>query len=90
MWVGVKDEKFWYCGCPLKNSIFGGGVGHEKKHTGGDCIKRGKEGLDSVQIQEGAWQKEGGGIFERGLIPQCILWPVKSLDPFIMWSCEIT
>ena len=31
-------------------------------------------GLVSLQIQGGAWQERGGGVFKRGLITQCSLW----------------
>ena len=71
---GVKDEKIYYF-LGLKSLIFrsegykkqflGGGEGCEKVIQRGDCLKR-TVCLDSLQ-------KEGVGIFEGGLIPQCTL-----------------
>ena len=40
----------------------------------GDCLKRGG-GAWTVCRFKGAWQeKGGGGVFEEGLISQCLLW----------------
>ena len=44
----------------MKNWYRGGG-------EGGDCLKT--RGLDSLQIEVGAWQERGGGVFKGGLIP---------------------
>ena len=51
--MGVKDEKFEYCGSSLKNPIFregeGGGVGFTKKqYIGGGLPKN--RGLGTLQI----------------------------------------
>ena len=61
-WDGVKDDKFRYLGGFTKSSIQGG-RGLPKK-----------VGLDSLQIEEGAWRKRVGGFFEGGRVDtQCTL-----------------
>ena len=43
------------------------GGGHEKSIYRGDCLKRGRERLDSLLIQGGLGKNEGGRVFERGI-----------------------
>ena len=70
-----KLEYFWVS---LKNLIFlggreGGGGFTKRPIYRGNCPKRGGD-LDSWQISGRAWQERGGGVFERGVIPQCAQW----------------
>ena len=52
---GVKDAKFKYRGS-LKNPIFTGEGGVTKNlYKGTNCLKKGREDLDSLQIKEGTW-----------------------------------
>ena len=65
MSLGRKILKLWDS---LKNWIFRGV--HEKPIYRGELPEKG--GMDSLQRGVLA-KKEGGGIFEEGLIPQCTL-----------------
>ena len=69
---GVKDEKFEYYGGSLKNLIFRVGGVHEKPIHRGELPKKGG-GLEQFADLMGLDKKEGGRVFERGLIPQCTL-----------------
>ena len=46
----------------------------KNQYIGGNCLRNGD--LDSLQIYRGVGlrEKEGVGIFEGWLIPQCTLW----------------
>ena len=57
------DENFSYYGASLKNPIFREEEVNKNQYIRGNCLKR--VGLDSLQIEEGAWQKRGGGVFEE-------------------------
>ena len=67
----MKDEKLQYFGGSCKNLSFRGGVHEEPIYRGGDCLKRGAWTI--CRFKGGLAGKTGGGVFERGLIPQCTL-----------------
>ena len=56
-----ENEKLIFWGFTRNQYI--GGIAQKKGGEGGG-------GLDSLQIYGAAWQERGGGVFERGLIPQ--------------------
>ena len=56
----------------MKSLIFWGRGGSRKTNTEGALSKR--EGWTVFWFKGGLGKKEGGGVFERGLKPQCTLW----------------
>ena len=47
----------------------------KNQYRGWDCLKRGGGGYGQfADLKGGLGKKEGGGVFEEGLIPQCTLW----------------
>ena len=63
-------------GVQLKLWFLGGNS--QKTNINGGFPK--KRVYDSLQIEEGTWQKRVGGFSETVLIPQCTLWIVKVVE----------
>ena len=70
----LGGSHFNVLGVHWKVRLLGGGGGSTKADIVGGYPK--KRGLDSLPIKEGGGlgKKEGSGVFERELIPQCTLW----------------
>ena len=74
----LKHEKLWYFGCSPKNPTFrGGGVSRKNWYKEGDCIKRGLGQF--ADLRRGLGKKDGGGVFEGGLMPRSTLWCIYVL-----------
>ena len=58
-------------GDSMKNLIFRGGS--QKPIYKGEMPEKREGGLDSLQIEGGAWKRRWRWCFRGGLIPQCTL-----------------
>ena len=57
-WGGVKDEKFWYHGCSLKNPTFKRRF-TKNQYIGGNCLKEGGLGQFADLRDKGLAKKRG-------------------------------
>ena len=86
-------KNFNISGVHWKIRLLGGEGVTKKQYRGGELPKKGglgqfadlRDGLGQFANLRGAWQERGGGVFERGLIPQCPLWHLCNL---LLIVCE--
>ena len=67
----LRMKNFNIMGVHRKIRFLGGGF-TKNRYIGRNCLKRGS--LDSFRFKGGLGKKEGNGVFEGCLIPQCTLW----------------